>query len=873
MKTALKRAFSAVLALCLCLNLAVGMGPLASAAEVKIENTDPAVVTTAVDGTTAWEIWQNLSFTTWNPKTQADDYAKIKVTVNFTGTGLTMFGQKAANGPTMSVTIDGAAAGDADFYGTGASVEIWKSAALVNAAHTAVFTLKNTWNAAAAPEGQLGNLQAAIDYFLVGGTTEPPVPETENYVKDYEDGVSGTWSGVTATVIPDPANEANKILELKDFLRPSESTHIGLGIDTSAPKIANGTISMKMKTSSFVNFGFVYRAENSLKEANQLVNSPTTWFACNEGSHGAGYPVYPNGKHLQDIAVDTWHDVKLQFSGTNVEIALDGIRYGVFDAGKSSTNAGTFGFRVWNSGARSVYVDDVRFTTEMLDMGTLYEEPPLVIPRVTYTSSAATTPSVPAGKAALDTNAPNNAYGLNTWYLTTAAEGGFGVAFNATSDADFNAVYTTGAGDFKLRLPDGTEKVLTDNGPVMPKAAQVKVQVAHIGTLCTLYVNGVEVASLEDAALSATPGKIGLYNPGASAATVSLASCAVYELFYYENDFSDAAALGGWSAGTPTKTEDGKLKLNMNFVGNAVAMDTPLVTDGIYEFDFQNELPKGADPVKDDGRVALLFRAYESEYQGLFYDVGSNWFWITEGPYGGISVDGALHAGEAAQHVKLTVNGTSTELELDGKTVYSGTTSALSPTPGRFGMRKQYSASSFIMDNLKISELCAVRPDDVPAVPETITGTDSAMTVTMDKVFPRVIQYKVGESTLLGNQQKAYGLILNGKTYYPLVTAAKAGADTLNYTLAIPTLETTVKLKYQVVGNELKMTVTDIAETGAFKVESLAFEDAVLLSTTASDTTASHASVETLGGWFQTQDVIYDNPTEILKAPLGTSGR
>ncbi|MEG2421144.1 MAG: hypothetical protein RSB55_06310, partial [Oscillospiraceae bacterium] len=201
MKTALKRAFSAVLALCLCLNLAVGMGPLASAAEVKIENTDPAVVTTAVDGTTAWEIWQNLSYTTWNPEEQVDDYAKIKVTVNFTGTGLTMFGQKAANGPTMSVTIDGTAAADADFYGTGASVEIWKSAALENVAHTAVFTLKNTWNAAAAPEGQLGNLQAAIDYFLVGGTTEPPVPETENYVKDYEDGVSGTWSGVTAAVI------------------------------------------------------------------------------------------------------------------------------------------------------------------------------------------------------------------------------------------------------------------------------------------------------------------------------------------------------------------------------------------------------------------------------------------------------------------------------------------------------------------------------------------------------------------------------------------------------------------------------------------------------------------------------------------------
>ncbi|MEG2455532.1 MAG: endo-alpha-N-acetylgalactosaminidase family protein, partial [Oscillospiraceae bacterium] len=31
--------------------------------------------------------------------------------------------------------------------------------------------------------------------------------------------------------------------------------------------------------------------------------------------------------------------------------------------------------------------------------------------------------------------------------------------------------------------------------------------------------------------------------------------------------------------------------------------------------------------------------------------------------------------------------------------------------------------------------------------------------------------------------------------------------------------------------------------------------------------------METLGGWFQTQDVIYDNPTEMLKAPLGTSGR
>ncbi len=68
-----------------------------------------------------------------------------------------------------------------------------------------------------------------------------------------------------------------------------------------------------------------------------------------------------------------WNDIKIQFSGEEVEISVNGTRYGKVSIAGQSTAAGTYGIR--NMAGDTFLLDDVVFTTEMLDMGKEEEEP------------------------------------------------------------------------------------------------------------------------------------------------------------------------------------------------------------------------------------------------------------------------------------------------------------------------------------------------------------------------------------------------------------------------------------------------------------------------------------------------------------------
>lgn len=325
-----------------------------------VDEKDAAVILDQGDGT-AWPTWNNLSYTN-----TVGAFAML----TFRGTGIEVYGQTAHNGPIMEVTIDGEPAGDADFYSsaTNTSTKVYEKLDLADAEHTIILTVSDRRN----PAASTTSMQAALDYFVVIGGKEPEPETKDTYILDFEDGRRGGWSGdvLGTEIVTDPDDTENHILKLDME---------GIVVDTASPKLVNGTLAMRVKTDSFEKFGLLTRARanatESNKEANQFVNSPNIWYVCNEGSYNAGYPTYPDGSSLNDMLTDgEWTALKFRFKDGTVQISVNGKAFGEFEVNGLSDEAGHYGLRVWTTthdGCRTLYLDDVIFTPDQLDMNEL----------------------------------------------------------------------------------------------------------------------------------------------------------------------------------------------------------------------------------------------------------------------------------------------------------------------------------------------------------------------------------------------------------------------------------------------------------------------------------------------------------------------
>lgn len=205
MKHLWKRTLSAVLALCMCLQMTLAASPLAANEEAQeppqtgepvvttIQNDDPAVVTdTGEPG--PWISYPPLIYLDKKP-----DAAPATVTVTFTGSKIVMYGQKSFNGPILTVEIDGKAEpveDGADFFApsaTAGDVEVWSKGDLVNKEHTLVFTFGAEKNTEAHPDSIYGKMQAAIHSFVVtSGGQDTTIANNDDAVA-YDTGVAKPW--------------------------------------------------------------------------------------------------------------------------------------------------------------------------------------------------------------------------------------------------------------------------------------------------------------------------------------------------------------------------------------------------------------------------------------------------------------------------------------------------------------------------------------------------------------------------------------------------------------------------------------------------------------------------------------------------------
>lgn len=497
-------------------------------------------------------------------------------------------------------------------------------------------------------------------------------------------------------------------------------------------------------------------------------------------------------------------------------------------------------------------------------------------------ADGALTFAVPAQGAAINLNAEIakvNA-GAYTYRVKTDAAGGFGVAFNYAGEDDFNAVYTAGDGTYILRKWDGTTEVLAQNSLSLTPGSLHEVCVVANGFGLKLYIDSAIIAESQDTDLCKTPGGIGLYNPNNAQQSMSITYCYVYQVYEYVNDFSDPDDLGGWvfqqqsgSADTGSSADhvavgslngSGELRLNLSSRVWAFAKDTPSIKNGVYECDFSTS-PAG----NGQGRIGFLFRSKDvKDHSGLIYDTGTTWLANTmrRGVESSSSISSSQPLTEKEKHrLRIEVDGKTVKFSLDGVQLGAGEFNIIDQA-GQFGLRKWYQSGDVRIDNLHIAESYTLPTPVKEEVPVSIASQD--MIVRMDKAFPRVLDYTMDGKTLRGNPNKTYGVRINGNLYYPAVTCEKTDSDALLYTLQIPFVGVTMKVRYQVVENRLEMRFAEIEESGSLRIDTVSFADDALFTTDPTDSSASMGLVYTDNSWTSVSELLYDDMED---AELGQS--
>lgn len=111
------------------------------------------------------------------------------------------------------------------------------------------------------------------------------------------------------------------------------------------------------------------------------------------------------------------------------------------------------------------------------------------------------------------------------------------------------------------------------------------------------------------------------------------------------------------------------------------------------------------------------------------------------------------------------------------------------------------------------------------------TIESSAMRVTIDDTFPRVIQYQwlANNAVMYGQEDTLTQVMINGTSYTPDVTLNKTSSKA-SYTLSFPSISVTMTIDMEVTGNTLNYNVTGITENSTTKVNTFEIPNHNLLS-------------------------------------------
>ncbi len=125
----------------------------------------------------------------------------------------------------------------------------------------------------------------------------------------------------------------------------------------------------------------------------------------------------------------------------------------------------------------------------------------------------------------------------------------------------------------------------------------------------------------------------------------------------------------------------------------------------------------------------------------------------------------------------------------------------------------------------------------------TQTIASSVLQVNVDTAFPKVNQYTwlANGAVMYGSEDTLNQVYINGTAYTPTVSFSTTGSDTVLYTLTFPSINIVVSVQMKVVNNTLLFDITNIAENGATKVNTIDIRNHNLLSVRSTQAGAAFA--------------------------------
>jgi endo-alpha-N-acetylgalactosaminidase len=220
-----------------------------------------------------------------------------------------------------------------------------------------------------------------------------------------------------------------------------------------------------------------------------------------------------------------------------------------------------------------------------------------------------------------------------------------------------------------------------------------------------------------------------------------------------------------------------------------------------------------------------------NQYFGEIFGPANNWTAMTS--------DVPLEANKT-YHLRLKVMDDTATLYINDKKVNSWALTGGVDRAGLIGFEKSRGAADITISNIKIKEYVPPKAPDTPPVEDTLSS--DFMNVMIDQVFPRVIEYRVGDKVMDGQKSPVYGLKVNGILYYPEVSFEKLNESEALYTLKVSdeyeNLDAVIKVSLKVQENKVIYTFEEITNAKSAKIESVELADLNFISVNSAQTNA-----------------------------------
>ncbi|MEH7011573.1 endo-alpha-N-acetylgalactosaminidase family protein [Neobacillus niacini] len=291
--------------------------------------------------------------------------------------------------------------------------------------------------------------------------------------------------------------------------------------------------------------------------------------------------------------------------------------------------------------------------------------------------------------------------------------------------------------------------------------------------------------------------------------------------------------------GRVTYNEDGSATFHVNSTqkNRIVYNNMKAIKNGTFEAD----ITPGTNAMNRFGLIYRVQNPSAYTYVGTG-DQNNQYFGEIFGPansWTAMTTDVPLEANKT-YHLLLKFMDDVATLYINDKKITSWTLTGGVDQAGLLGFEKSRGAADITISNIKIKEYVPAQPPNTQPVEDTLRS--DYMDVKIDQVYPRVIEYRVGDKVMNGQQSPVYGLKVNGVLYYPEVSFEKQSASEALYTLKvkdeIEKLDAVFKVSLKVKKNKVIYTFEEINNAGSAKIETVEMADLNFISVNSAQSNA-----------------------------------